>query len=214
MGALRRSLAARLRRRIPRVFRAGGSILHVELWASCCPTLISSSRSGNTNRSLRRAPRGACRRPRPSRRGVFAPAARSGPHRRSGVPTHSVGRAPNSPHRDRGCRPTPSGGPRIHLTEIGGADPLRREGPEFTSPRSGVPTHSVGRAPNSPHRDRGCRPTPSAGPETASSQVHLARSLPPSMRSAAMINLFSVDALDGDGQLVSLRERLKGGCAQ
>ena len=34
--------------------------------------------------------------------------------------TDSVGRAPESPHRDRGCRPTPSGGPRNHFTEIGG----------------------------------------------------------------------------------------------
>ena len=85
------------------------------------------------------------------------------------MPTHFVGRTtPKSPHRDRGCQPTPSGGPRNHLTEIGGADPLFREGPEFTSPRSGVPTHSVGRAPKSPHGDRGCRPTLSGGP-----RIHL-----------------------------------------
>jgi hypothetical protein len=42
--------------------------------------------------------------------------------------------------RGTGRRRAPSpGGPRNHLTEIGGADPLRREGPEITSARSGVP---------------------------------------------------------------------------
>jgi hypothetical protein len=66
----------------------------------------------------------------------------------------------------------------------GGADPLRREGPKSPHRNRGVPTHSVGRAPN------GIVP----GPPCA--------------------QLAAVDALDGDGQLVSLRERLKGGPAR
>ena len=111
------------------------------------------------------------------------------PHQDRGVPTHSVGRTPKSPHRNRGM-PTPSsGGPENHLTEIEECRPPRREGPKITSPKSGNADPLVGRARKSPHRNRGM-PTPSSGgPQTASSQVHLARSLPPSMRSAVTVSL-------------------------
>ena len=133
----------------------------------------SSDRHSHRDRGCRPTSSGGPPRNHLTEIGGANPLRREGPEitsRRSGGPTHSFGRAPNSPHRDRGCQPTPSGGPRNHLTEIGGADPLCREGPEFTSPRSGgadplrregpeinlteigVPTHSVGRAPNSPHR--------------------------------------------------------------
>jgi len=69
-----------------------------------------------------------------------------------------------------------SGGPRNHLSEIGGADPLRRERPEITSPRSGdagsstttVLRPSSGAASKSSSPDRGV-PTPSGGASKSSS---------------------------------------------
>jgi hypothetical protein len=81
-------------------------------------------------------------------RGREAPSKSSSP--RSGVPTHSVGRDPKSPQRDRGglavARRRHRGervgsGLEIVLTRSGGADPPRREGPS-----------------NRPQRNRGCRP--------------------------------------------------------
>ena len=95
--------------------------------------------------------------------GFPAPGQGPIPHRvtRSLPPASAVAtrcfcpRSATGSHRNRGCRPTPSGGPRNHLTEIGGADPLRREGPsKSSSPSRGVPTPSSGR-----DRDRSV-PTP------------------------------------------------------
>jgi hypothetical protein len=78
----------------------------------------------------------------------------------------------------------------------------RRAGPEITSPRSGVPAHSVGRAPKSPHRDRGgvsthCR----EGPEITLTEMGGIVPYLPRAR------LAPVDALDSDGGLWRSRDR-------
>ena len=116
--------------------------------------------------------------------GADPPRRREGPRSGTADPLRREGPEVTS-LRSVGCRPTPSGGPRNHLTEIGGADPLCREGPpnHLTEIGEGADfSPSVGRAPESPHRDGG---VPTGGARTASSQVHLARGLPASMRSTS-----------------------------
>jgi hypothetical protein len=91
---------------------------------------------------------------------------------RSGAPTPLVGRGP----RSGGADPVVGRG-----TGIGGCRPPL----VVRGPRSGGADPVVGRGP----RSGGADPPRREGPRTASYQVHLARGLPPSMRSTVTVNL-------------------------
>jgi hypothetical protein len=107
--------------------------------------------------------RSGCRPPR--RIGGCRPLRREGPKsppRNRGVPTHSIGRAPKLCHRDRGADPLHREGPEITSPRSGGADPLVGRARNHLTEIGGMPTHSVGGGQKSPHRNRGM-PTPSSG---------------------------------------------------